>query len=102
MRIAFVVDSFPPYISGVATHYITLAKKLLEEGHKVMIIAPNSKTHRPPKGLEKCKLVFVRSIPIGVVAKNMRLVTPSTLSTLLQLAKFKADVIEISGPTFIG
>lgn len=101
MRVALVIDSFPPYISGITTHYLTLARELTRKGHKVMIIAPKSGYPQIPKGLEKCKIEFIPSIPIGV-AKNMRLGTPSTLKTLLRFAKFKAEIIEVCGPTFLG
>lgn len=47
MRIAFVADSYKPYVSGV-THCITLWKRVLEQwGHEVYVVAFGTPSYDP-------------------------------------------------------
>jgi len=41
MRIIYFSNSYPPYISGTAIFVSTLAKKMAEAGHEVMMVAPS-------------------------------------------------------------
>ena len=41
MNIVVLADSFPPYLSGVTTICVELARELLKRGHKVLIFTPD-------------------------------------------------------------
>lgn len=102
MRIVILGDSFPPYISGVTTHCVELARWLLKFGHEVLILAPRQPEGKKivPPGLETAHIVYVRSFPTHY--PNLRMCAPNMPNVLLQLRKFKPDIIDTQAPSFLG
>ncbi len=100
MKIVFLADSFPPYISGVTTHTVALARKLCEDGHKLLIIAPSyDEKISIPMGLESAKILYVPSF--RVFYSNLRLCLPNTLVVYGEIKKFKPDIIDSQVPSFL-
>lgn len=101
MRIVFLADSFPPYVSGVTTHTVALARELVLAGHQLMIIAPAYGKQRlePPKGLEQARVIYVPSFKIFY--SNLRLCLPYTLRIYQIIAEFKPDIIDSQIPSFL-
>lgn len=101
MKVVITADSFPPHYSGVTTYCLELSRWLIKLGHQVLIFAPKPKTpQKPPLGLEKVKIVYLPSIPIK--QGTFRLCLPNPTKVLLELRKFKPDVVNTQGPSFLG
>ena len=102
MKVAILTDSFPPYISGVSTYCVSLAKELIKKGHKVLIMAPKDENNVIPHGLEKAKIVRLPSFSSPPSITTLRFCLPNTSLVTRKIKAFKADIIEIEGPTFLG
>jgi len=103
MKIAILTDSFPPYLSGVTTYSVELARGLIENGHKVLIFAPDEGDKNiVPKGLEGAKIVRLPSFSPPSRIANIRISIPNIPKVLSELKRFKPDLIETEGPTFLG
>ena len=100
MRIAILTDSFPPYLSGVITHFVELARSLLKKGHQVLILTANHPEKSLPKGLEEARVVYLPSFQTHV--PRLRVCFPNTLRVILEIRNFKADLIETDSPSFLG
>jgi glycosyltransferase involved in cell wall biosynthesis len=100
MKIAILTDSFSPYISGVTTYSIELGRALLRKGHELLIFAPDYGQNPEPKGLEGAKIVRLPSFQTHI--PGLRICLPNTRKVLLIIRRFRADVIEIEGPSILG
>lgn len=102
MRIVILGDAFPPYISGVTTHCVELARWLLKFGHEVLILTPRQPKEQTlvPDGLENAHIVYLRSFPTHYT--HLRICFPNMPNVLLQLRKFKPDIIDTQAPSFLG
>ena len=102
MKVALAIDTLPPYTSGVTTHYVVLAEKLLQKGHDILILTPRLvRKPKLPESLKKAKIVYLPSFPVRH-AKGLKLAFPSTPRTLYELRKFNPDIIESSSPSSLG
>ncbi len=101
MKVAILTDAFPPYISGVTTHCLELARWLIASGHEVLFIVSKSKKKRGPlPGLERAKIIELPSCPTPYPGFRMSL--PLLGRVLSELKRFKADIIDSQTPTFLG
>ena len=100
MRIAILTDSFPPYLSGVTSHYVELARSLLKKGHQVLILTSNCPEKSLPKGLEAARIVYLPSFQTHI--PHLRVCFPNTLRVILEIRDFKAGLIETESPSFLG
>jgi len=96
MRIAIVTEAFLPQVNGVTNSVLRLLEYCKEEGHDVLIIAPESQG--APNQYLGYKIKHVPSIsmkkliPMGVPKKY--------LEPLLE--GFAPDVIHLASPIFLG
>ena len=67
VRIAYVTESFPPDVNGVAHTAVRVAEHLLSRGHQPLVIAPEpaSGVPLPDRGFD-FPVVRVRSIGVPV------------------------------------
>lgn len=102
MRIAIFTDAFLPQINGVVTYVLDIASKFSKRGNQILIFAP-----KPRRGLKlnlskfPFKVVLLPSVP-ALLYPDFRLTVPALPRVLLQLRKFKPDVIHIMDPLTMG
>lgn len=102
MRIAFFTDAFLPQINGVVSYVIDTAKELQRKGHEVIIFVP-----APRRGVKldlstfPFEVVYLPSLP-AFFYPDLRLTIPSSPKVIRKLRQFKAQVIHIQDPFFVG
>lgn len=100
MRIAYYSDVFLPKIDGVVVSLLTLSSEMGKRGHTIAIFCPG-----PGRGKRitwSAKSVSVYSVPsVATFYPDLRVGAPSPRS-LLQLRRFRADVVHLMGPGPLG
>jgi phosphatidylinositol alpha 1,6-mannosyltransferase len=101
VRIAYVSESFPPDVNGVAHTAVRVAEALVSKGHEPLVIAPEpaSGTPLPDRGFN-FPIVRVRSIGLPVYA-GFRVGLPGS-SVRAALAAHHADIVHLAGPFVLG
>ncbi len=101
MRIAYVTESFPPDVNGVANTAVRVAAHLVSRGHQPLVIAPEpaSGLSRPDPGLDypvlRVPSLAVPSYPglrVGLPGRRVR----------AALAAYRADLVHLAGPFVLG
>ena len=101
VRIAYVSESFPPDVNGVAHTAVRVAENLLSRGHEPLVIAPEpaSGVQRPDRGFP-FPVVRVRSV--GVPAyPGFRVGLPGG-RVRAAVAAHGADLVHLAGPFVLG
>ena len=102
MKIAFFTDFFPPQINGVVTYIIETANRLVLRGHEVLVIAPKPKREVKINPSQfTFKLIFLPSFP-ALFYPEARITIPSLPKLLVELKKFKTELIHIQAPFTVG
>ncbi|MDL2324774.1 glycosyltransferase [Ruminococcaceae bacterium OttesenSCG-928-A16] len=91
MRVAIFAETYFPYISGVVTHIQTLKKGLEAEGHEVLIVTLNPKTH---KHYIKDGVLYCPALPLKKIY-GYGVANPVNLRRLQILEKFNPDIIHL-------
>jgi phosphatidylinositol alpha 1,6-mannosyltransferase len=101
VRIAYVSESFPPDVNGVAHTAVRVAEHLVSRGHEPLVIAPEpaSGVPLPDRGFD-FPIVRVRSIGVPVYA-GFRVGLPGA-SVRAAIAAHHADVVHLAGPFVLG
>lgn len=101
MRIAYVTESFPPDINGVAQTALRVAEHLINRGHAPLIIAPE-----PAEGLARpdrllgypvvrvpsCAIPVYRDLRVGLPGPRLR----------AAVEEHRADLVHLAGPFVLG
>jgi phosphatidylinositol alpha 1,6-mannosyltransferase len=101
VRIAYVTESFPPDVNGVAHTAVRVAEHLVSRGHEPLIIAPE-----PARGLDRpdssfdFPVVRVRSMAIPMYPE-LRVGLPGR-AVRRAIASHRADLIHLAGPFVLG
>jgi phosphatidylinositol alpha 1,6-mannosyltransferase len=101
VRIAYVTESFPPDVNGVANTAVRVAEHLVSRGHQPLIIAPEpaSGAPRPDAGLD---YPVVRVPSLGVPAyPGFRVGLPGR-RVREAVAAHRADLVHLAGPFVLG
>jgi phosphatidylinositol alpha 1,6-mannosyltransferase len=101
VRIAYVTESFPPDVNGVAHTAVRVAEHLVSRGHEPLVIAPE-----PASGLARPDPTFafpvVRVRSVGVpVYPGFRVGLPGH-AVREAVAAHQADVVHLAGPFVLG
>jgi phosphatidylinositol alpha 1,6-mannosyltransferase len=101
VRIAYVTESFPPDVNGVAHTAVRVAEHLVSRGHEPLVIAPE-----PASGLARPDRTFafpvVRVRSVGVpVYPGFRVGLPGH-AVREAVAAHQADVVHLAGPFVLG
>jgi phosphatidylinositol alpha 1,6-mannosyltransferase len=101
VRIAYVTESFPPDINGVAHTALRVAEHLVNRGHEPLIIAPEPAEGRArPDRLLGYPVVRVPSFAVPVY-RDLRLGLPGPrLRAAVQA--HRADLAHLAGPFVLG
>jgi len=101
VRIAYVTESFPPDVNGVAHTAIRVAEHLLNRGHQPLVIAPEpaSGRSRPDAALDY-PVVRVPSLAVpGYPGLRVGVPGPRVRAAV---AEHGADLIHLAGPFVLG
>jgi phosphatidylinositol alpha 1,6-mannosyltransferase len=101
VRIAYVTESFPPDVNGVAHTAVRVAEHLISRGHEPLVIAPEPASGVPlPDGGFDFPIVRVRSIGVPVYP-GFRVGLPGT-RVRDAVAAHRADLVHLAGPFVLG
>jgi phosphatidylinositol alpha 1,6-mannosyltransferase len=101
VRIAYVTESFPPDVNGVAHTAMRVAEHLLSRGHHPLVIAPEpaSGMHRPDSAFGY-PVVRVPSVALPLYP-GLRIGVPGQ-SIRAEIAAHGADLVHLAGPFVLG
>ena len=101
MRIAYVTESFPPDINGVAHTALRVAEHLVNRGHEPLIIAPEPADGQPrPDRMLGYPVVRVPSFAVPVYP-GLRVGLPSP-RLREAVAMHRCDLMHLAGPFVLG
>jgi phosphatidylinositol alpha 1,6-mannosyltransferase len=101
VRIAYVTESFPPDINGVAHTALRVAEHLVNRGHEPLIIAPEPAAGRPrPDRMLGYPVVRVPSFALPVYP-GLRVGLPGP-QVRAAVAAHHADLVHLAGPFVLG
>ena len=101
MRIAYVTESFPPDVNGVAHTAVRVAEHLVNRGHQVLVIAPEAASGRPrPDRALSFPVVRVPSLPVPAYP-GFRVGVPGA-RVRASVAGHRADLVHLAGPFVLG
>ncbi|MFB4164314.1 glycosyltransferase family 4 protein [Alteribacillus sp. JSM 102045] len=95
MRIAIVTETFLPQVDGVVTRVTATVKWLKEQGHTLLIIAP--------EGVKEFEGIPVKGIPARsfFIYKHRKVAVPDPKVGQL-LNEFQPDVVHVVNPALLG
>jgi phosphatidylinositol alpha 1,6-mannosyltransferase len=101
VRIAYVTESFPPDVNGVAHTAVRVAEHLLNRGHDPLVIAPEpaSGVERPDRAFD-FRVVRVPSVAVPVYP-GFRVGLPGP-RVRQAIAAHDADLVHVHGPFVLG
>lgn len=101
MRIAYVTESFPPDINGVAHTALRVAEHLAARGHEPLVIAPEPADGQPrPDRVLGYPVVRMPSFALPLY-KGLRVGLPGPRLRSV-IAAHKADLVHLAGPFVLG
>jgi phosphatidylinositol alpha 1,6-mannosyltransferase len=101
VRIAYVTESFPPDVNGVAHTAVRVAEHLTACGHEPLVIAPEpARGQSHPDGTLGYPVVRVPSMAIPVY-RDLRVGLPGP-RVAAALQAHHADLVHLAGPFILG
>ncbi len=101
VRIAYVTESFPPDVNGVAHTAVRVAEHLSARGHDPLVIAPEPASGVPlPDSAFEFPVVRVRSVGVPVYP-GFRVGLPGS-QVRKAVADHRADLVHLAGPFVLG
>jgi phosphatidylinositol alpha 1,6-mannosyltransferase len=101
VRIAYVTESFPPDVNGVAHTAVRVAEYLAQRGHHPLVIAPEPAGRTP--ALDRSfgfPVARVPSVPLAAYP-GLRIGLPGP-RLHAALAQHRADLVHLGGPFVLG
>jgi phosphatidylinositol alpha 1,6-mannosyltransferase len=101
VRIAYITESFPPDVNGVAHTAVRVAEHLMSRGHQPLVIAPEPAAGRPrpDRGLG-FPVVRVPSVALPAYP-GLRVGRPGP-RLRAAVAGHRADLVHLAGPIALG
>lgn len=101
MRIAYVTESFPPDVNGVAVTAVRVASELVSRGHEPLVIAPEPAASQPgPDASLGFPVIRVPSLALPLYP-GFRVGLPGPHIRAMLIAH-RTNVVHLSGPVFLG
>ncbi|HUC57605.1 MAG TPA: glycosyltransferase family 1 protein [Streptosporangiaceae bacterium] len=101
MRIAYVTESFPPVVNGVAVTAMRVAEHLVRRGHEPIVIAPEAAPGSPWPDADFCYPV-ARMPSVGLpIYPDFRFGLPGP-QIKAAIAGHGSDLVHLAGPVFFG
>lgn len=99
VRIAYVTESFPPDVNGVANTAMRVAEHVLNRGHDLLVIAPRPARNRPAPD-PGFPVARTPSVPLPVYpGLRIGVPWPGLRDTI---ERFRPDVVHLAGPFLLG
>lgn len=89
MRILITTDTYFPMINGLVTSVTNLANQLREKGHEVKILTLSVTKN----SYEENNVIYIRSVGMGYIYPQGRIVIPKLKKQLKELIEWKPDII---------
>ena len=99
MRIAYVTESFPPDVNGVASTAMRVAEQLVRRGHQPLIIAPAA-ARRMPGLRTDFPVTRVPAVALPLYP-GLRVGLPGP-QVLAAITGHRADIVHLAGPVMLG
>jgi phosphatidylinositol alpha 1,6-mannosyltransferase len=101
VRIAYVTESFPPDVNGVAHTAVRVAEHLVSRGHEPLVIAPEPArgSARPDRNFS-FPVIRVRSVGLPIYP-GFRVGLPGH-AVKDAIAAHRADLVHLAGPFVLG
>jgi phosphatidylinositol alpha 1,6-mannosyltransferase len=101
VRIAYVTESFPPDVNGVAHTAVRVVEQLARRGHEMLVIAPEPARGRPrPDGALGYPVVRMRSLAVPSYP-GFRVGLPDA-RVGAAIAAHRADLVHLGSPFILG
>ncbi len=101
VRVAYVTESFPPDVNGVAHTAVRVAEHLISRGHEPLVIAPEPARGVPvPDGGFSFPVVRVPSVGVPLYP-GFRVGVP-WLRVRAAVAAHRPDLVHLAGPFVLG
>jgi phosphatidylinositol alpha 1,6-mannosyltransferase len=101
VRIAYVTESFPPVVNGVAITAMRVAEHLVRRGHKPLVIAPEPAAGSPrPEAEFSYPVARMPSVPLPIYPE-FRFGLPGPWIRAA-IAEHRADLVHLAGPVVFG
>ena len=101
MRIAYVTESFPPVVNGVAITAMRVAEHLVRRGHKPLVIAPEPAPGSPRPDAEfSYPIARMPSVALPIYP-DFRFGVPGPWIRAA-IAEHGADLVHLAGPVVFG
>ncbi len=95
LRVAFVTETYPPEINGVALTVARIVEGLHRRRHVVQLIRPSQMSGDPVREDERFQEVLVRGLPIPLYP-TLRMGAPSKRALVRLWADRRPDVVHIA------
>lgn len=96
MRIAIVTETFLPYVDGVVTRMTAVIRRLREDGHEILIIAPEDGIQTfcgcPVSGISARTFFLYRHRKVAFPHPDVK----------RRLTEFQPDVVHVVNPALLG
>jgi phosphatidylinositol alpha 1,6-mannosyltransferase len=99
VRIAYVTESFPPDVNGVASTAMRVAEHLAARGHQPLVIAPKP-ARRLPSVMTEFPVIRVPSVALPLYP-GFRVGLPGP-AVRAAIAAHRADLVHLAGPVVLG
>jgi len=99
VRIAYVTESFPPDVNGVASTAMRVAEQLVRRGHQPLIIAPAA-ARRMPGLRTDFPVTRVPAVALPLYP-GLRVGLPGP-QVLAAITGHRADIVHLAGPVMLG
>jgi glycosyltransferase involved in cell wall biosynthesis len=101
VRVAYVTESFPSDVNGVAHTAVRVAESLVSRGHQVLVVAPEPASGRPrPDSALDFPVVRVPSLNVPAYP-GFRVGLPGR-RVHAAVAGHRADLVHLAGPFVLG
>ncbi len=98
MKVAIVFEIFYPIINGIITSSVNLSRNLIEQGHEVVFIAPETDEFSEPYVEDGRIPVYYIQSSRNWAYPGMRNVLPWNKRVQIILRQERVDVVHITGP----
>ncbi|MFD5467968.1 glycosyltransferase family 4 protein [Kitasatospora sp. NPDC127059] len=100
MRVLIVTESFAPQVNGVAHSVLRTAEHLAARGHRVLVVAPATRTRRGPERADGYDVVRVPSVPLPGYPE-VRIALPGR-RLAAAIDRHRPQVVHLAGPFALG
>ena len=101
MRIAHFTDTFHPKVDGIVVSILNFSKKLIEQGHEVLVFAPKYKEMKSEIIIKKMTIKRYFSFSLSSYP-GVKIAFPNFIKMHKVMREWKPDVIHIHTPGLIG